>query len=79
MPQEDGIDWDELGTLRHTLGGYDIRTGPLWVLVTTAKQGHEGELRSMSITTVGGLTLGPQEIEALAIRPDRKRICQNGS
>ena len=22
------IDWDENGTLRHVVGGYDIRTGP---------------------------------------------------
>ncbi|HEX4198486.1 MAG TPA: hypothetical protein VHZ26_13700 [Caulobacteraceae bacterium] len=50
------IDWDELGTPRHTAAGYDIRTDPLWILVTTAKQGHEGELKDMSVTLVSGPT-----------------------
>lgn len=38
------VDWDQIGTLSNTVGGYDIRTDPLWLLVITAKQGHEGRL-----------------------------------
>jgi hypothetical protein len=67
------IDWDEQGTLYHTVGGYKIRTDPLWILVITAMQGHEGDVENMTITMASGLTYGPQEIRALAIRPDRKR------
>ena len=32
------VDWDKISTLRNTIGGYDIRTDPLWVLVITATQ-----------------------------------------
>jgi hypothetical protein len=67
------IDWDELGTLRHTAAGYDIRTDPPWILVTTAKQGHMGDLKDMAITMASGVTYGPSEIQALALRPDRTR------
>lgn len=66
------IDWDESGTLRHVVGGYDIRTDPLWVLVTCAMQGHEGSVDDMSIAMATGLRYGPDEIRALARRPDRK-------
>ncbi|MBB6484835.1 hypothetical protein GGD46_005923, partial [Rhizobium lusitanum] len=24
------VDWDQIGTLSNTVGGYDIRTDPLW-------------------------------------------------
>jgi hypothetical protein len=67
------IDWDEPGTLYHTAAGCKIRTDPLWVLVITAKQGHEGDVEDMTITMASGVTYGPDEIRALAERPDRKR------
>jgi hypothetical protein len=67
------IDWDESGTLHHTLGGYVIRTDPLWVLVTTAIQGHEGPVEDMMIEMARGQTYGPEQIRALAVRDDRKR------
>ena len=67
------IDWDEIGTLRHKPAGYEIRTGPLWILVTTAKQGHEGSLDAMRIKMTSGVTYGPDEIQSLAVRIDRKR------
>jgi len=67
------VDWDQIGTLRNTIGGYDIRTDPLWVLVIAAKQGYEGSLDAMHIRMSDGITYGPEEIQALAIRTDRKR------
>lgn len=67
------IDWDENGTLRHVVCGYDIRTDPLWVLVTCAMQGHMGSVYDMSIAMPSGLRYGPDEIRALAMRPDRKK------
>jgi hypothetical protein len=67
------IDWRELGTLSHISGGYDIRTDPLWVLVITAKQGHEGGIEDMAIKMRSGQTYLSAEIQALALRPDRPR------
>lgn len=67
------LDWDENGTLRNVVAGYDIRTDPLWILVITAVQGHEGSVDDMTITMPTGLRYGPDEIRALARRPDRKR------
>jgi hypothetical protein len=69
------VDWDEIGTLYRTIEGYtyELRTDPLWILVITAKQGHEGSLDEMTIRMASGLTYGPHEIQALAMRPDRKR------
>lgn len=66
------IDWDEIGTLRNKMAGYDIRTDPLWILVTTAKQGHEGYLEDMEIEMPNGTLFGPEEIQVLARRSDRK-------
>lgn len=69
------IDWDEIGTLRCSFGedyGYEIRTDPLWILVITARQGHEPALEFLSIKMTGGAHYGPDEIEALGHRPDRK-------
>ena len=67
------IDWDQIGTLSNTAGGYDIRTDALWILVITAKQGHEGPPDAMQIRMSDGRTYLPNEIEALAHRPDRRR------
>lgn len=67
------IDWNEIGTLRQVAWGYDIRTDPLWILLTTAMQGHEGSVGDMTITMRTGHCDGPNEIRALALRPDRKR------
>lgn len=66
------IDWDQIGTLSNTAGGYDVRNGPLWILVIAAKQGHEGPLHAMHIRMPDGSTYAPDEIEVLAHRPDRK-------
>ncbi|MEZ0243982.1 MAG: hypothetical protein ACAH11_11450 [Sphingomonas sp.] len=66
------IDWDEIGTLRQMAWDYDIRTDPLWILVMTAKQGHEGSLEDMRITMASGAVYRRDEIQALAVRPDRK-------
>lgn len=68
------IDWDQIGTLRHTIGGYDIRTDALWILVITAKQGHEGSLDTMHIQMPDGVSFGPDEIQALATRAARKKV-----
>lgn len=51
------IDWDRVGSLKHTGGGYDIRTDPLRILVTTAKQGHEGEVSDMLIVMDDGTVI----------------------
>jgi hypothetical protein len=67
------VDWDQIGTLSNTVGGYDIRTDPLWLLVITAKQGHEGRLDSMHIRMADGKTYAPDDIEVLAHSSDRKR------
>ncbi len=66
------VDWDKIGTLRNTAAGYDVRTDPLWILVITAKQGHEGSLSDMLIQMSDGVTYAPDAINALALRPDRK-------
>lgn len=65
------VDWDQVGTLSTTFG-YDIRTDPLWILVITAKQGHEGPLDTMRIRMADGKTYAPGDIEVFAHRPDRK-------
>ena len=69
------IDWDESGTLTCTFAGgysYLVRTDPLWILVITAKQGHEAPLETMRIRTASGAEYGPSEILTLACRPDRQ-------
>jgi hypothetical protein len=66
------MDWDQIGTLSNSVGGYDIRTDPIWILVITAKQGHEGPMEAMRIRTSNGVTYSANEIEALAQRPDRR-------
>ena len=67
------VDWDEVGTLRQEVGGYDVRTDPLWILVIAAMQGHEGYLGDFTIRMPAGVVYGPEEIQALALRPGRKR------
>ncbi|UUX98005.1 hypothetical protein [Sphingomonas sp. J315] len=68
------VDWDELGTLDDVVGGYEIRTDPLWILVTTAKQGHMGSVEDMRIRMANGAVYGPSDIYALARRSDRKNF-----
>ncbi|HEL3804645.1 TPA: hypothetical protein UMT99_000713 [Stenotrophomonas maltophilia] len=51
------IDWDRMGTLKHASGGYDIRTDPLRILVTTAEQVHEGEVSDMLIVMDDGTVI----------------------
>ena len=70
------IDWDQVGTLRQAVAGYDIRTDPLWILVTAAMQGHEGSLEDFTIRMLDGVVYGPGEIQALALLPGRKRMRQ---
>ncbi len=65
------IDWDRVGTLRHVGGGYDVRTDPLRILVTTAKQGHEGEVSDMLIVMDDGTVIPPDGILRLARAPGR--------
>lgn len=67
------IDWDEIGTLHHLPSGRDIRTDPLWILLTTALQGHEGWVEDMTIIMKSGHRYAPEDICNLATRPDRKR------
>ncbi|QXZ80791.1 hypothetical protein [Rhizobium sp. L51/94] len=67
------VDWDQIGTLSNRVGGYDIRTDRLWILVITAKQGHEGPLDEMHIRMSDGKAYAPDGIEVLALSPDRKR------
>ena len=65
------FDWDQIGTLSNTGCGCDIRTDPLWILVITAKQGHERPLDEMHIRMADGKTYAPDEMEILAHSPDR--------
>lgn len=67
------IDWYQIGTLKHIGGGYDIRTDPLNILVTTAKQGHEGEVSDMLIVMDDGAVIPPDGIMRLARAPGRIR------
>lgn len=68
------IDWDEIGTLFSSayLAPNEVRTDPLWTLVTTARQGHEPPLETMHIVMSSGARYEPRDIAALACRPDRK-------
>ena len=68
------INWDGIGTLYSSayLPPHEVRTDPLWVLVITARQGHEPSLDTMHIAMAGGKRYGPGEIDALGHRPDRK-------
>ncbi|MFO0433435.1 MAG: hypothetical protein ACK50G_03020 [bacterium] len=66
------IDWDEIGTLRWAPAGYDIRTDPLWILVSTAIQGHEGSVDDMEILMRTGQRYQSNDIRALAMQPGRK-------
>lgn len=68
------VDWDQIGILSNTIGGFDIRTDLLWLLVIAARQGHEGALEAMHIRMTDGKTYAPDDIEALALNPDRKRV-----
>ena len=73
----DQIDWDEPGTLRRVLASgytYDVRSDPLWVLIYSATQGHEGPVGEMQIEMVGGTNYQGEDIERLARRPDRKTL-----
>lgn len=67
------IDWDEIGTLRQVTCGWDIRTDPLWILLFTAMQGHEGSVDDMTIVMRTGHLYRPDDIRALAMLPDRKK------
>lgn len=68
-----GIDWNRVGTLKHTVGGYDIRTDALKSLVTAAMQGHEGDVSQMRIEMEDGVVLLPDEIRRLALARSRIR------
>lgn len=73
----DQIDWDEPGTLRRVLASgyaYDVRSDPLWVLIYSATQGHEGSVAEMRIELVGGTKYEGEDIERLARRSDRKTL-----
>ncbi|WP_240797022.1 hypothetical protein [Stenotrophomonas maltophilia] len=67
------IDWNSVGTLKHTVGGYAIRTDALKILVTTAMQGHEGDVSQMRIDMEDGTVITPDEIRRLALAPGRIR------
>ena len=66
------IDWDKQGTL-HSRFGYMIRTDALWMLLTAACQGHEGDVEDMWITMADDSAYGPAEIRDLATHPERKQ------
>jgi len=66
------IDWEAIGTLSYTVGGYDIRTDPLWILIITARQGHMGSVEHMRIEMSDGVVYGPEDIERLAFIPGRR-------
>ena len=68
------VDWDEEGTLRQEAGGYNVRTDALWILVTAAMQGHEGSVEDFTIRMPEGVVYGPEQIQALALLPGRKRM-----
>jgi hypothetical protein len=67
------VDWNSVGTLKHVDGGYDIRTDALKILVTTAMQGHEGEVSQMRIDMDDGTVIPPDTIRHLATAPERIR------
>ena len=67
------IDWNSVGTLKHTVGGYDIRTDALKILVTAAMQGHEGDASQMRIEMEDGVVFLPGEIRRLALARSRIR------
>lgn len=66
--------WDEIGSLHHVEADYLVREAPLWLLVTTAIQGHEGAPEEFLITTANGTTFRGDAIRELAARPDRRRL-----
>ena len=68
------IDWDEIGILRQISGNHLIREGPLWLLVTTAIQGHEGRPEELVITMPTGSIYRGDAIRKLARRSDRQRL-----
>lgn len=71
----DTFDWNESGALRRVVSDdctYVIRTDPMWLLIITAMQGHEGSVEEMRISTAEGDLYGPSDIQILALRPDRK-------
>jgi hypothetical protein len=77
---DQGADWDEIGTLSRVAraGSHEIRTdllqdAPLWVLIARAIEGRHREdyMGETRIRMASGLTFGPEEIRALAARPDR--------
>ncbi|CAM4184911.1 MULTISPECIES: hypothetical protein [Stenotrophomonas] len=67
------IDWNSVGTLKHTAGGYDVRTGALRILVTAAMQGYEGDVSGMHVEMEDGTVIAPGEIRRLALVPGRIR------
>lgn len=67
------IGWDEIGTLHQPAWGHEIRTDPLWILLFSAMQGHEGSVDDMTTTMRNGHRYGPDDIRTLAMRPDRNK------
>lgn len=67
------VDWNSAGTLKHIDGGYDIRTDALKILVSTAMQGHEGEVSHTRIDREDGTVIRPDRIRLLAKAPGRIR------
>jgi hypothetical protein len=74
---DDSADWDEIGTLERVAraGSREIRRGllenaPLWALIARVIEGpREGYMGEPHIRS--GITFGPEEIRALASKPDR--------
>jgi len=68
------FDLNESSTLRRVVSDCTIavRTDPLWLLIITAVQGHEGAVEEMRISTASGTEYGPSDIQKLARRPDRQ-------
>ena len=71
----DTFDWNESGTLRRVVSDdctYVISTDPVWLLIITAIQGHEGPVEEMRISTLSGTEYDPSDIQRLARHPDRR-------
>ncbi len=75
----ESADWDEIGTLERVAraGSHEIRTvllesAPLWALIARAIEGRrEDYMGGAHIQMASGVHFGPEEIKALAARPDR--------
>jgi hypothetical protein len=77
---DDSADWDEIGALERVAraGSHEIRTillenAPLWALIARAieTRRYEGYMGAPRIRMASGFTFGPEEIMALASKPDR--------